>query len=148
MAIASPFSLSILPSYLSSNRFKSSSSISSIELLLFSDRFQFRPNMSLRRCQYTYDAVSTLTITAVGEDLPHDYGEWFPKADPADRRRAGVLLHPTSFRGPYGIGDLGEEAYRFIDWLHVAGCSVWQVFFFLTVRFLFSSFSLTMNKCV
>ncbi|CAK7337931.1 unnamed protein product [Dovyalis caffra] len=63
----------------------------------------------------------------VGEDLPADYGEWFPKRDPADRRRAGILLHPTSFRGPYGIGDLGDEAFRFIDWLHDAGCSVWQV---------------------
>lgn len=64
---------------------------------------------------------------AVGEDLPVDYGEWFPKRDPGDRRRAGILLHPTSFRGPYGIGDLGDEAFRFIDWLHDAGCSVWQV---------------------
>lgn len=38
-----------------------------------------------------------------------------------------MLLHPTSFRGPYGIGDFGAEAFRFIDWLHQAGCSVWQV---------------------
>lgn len=63
----------------------------------------------------------------VGEDLPHDYGEVFPQPDPSERRRAGVVLHPTSFRGPHGIGDLGEEAFRFIDWLHDAGCSLWQV---------------------
>ena len=70
---------------------------------------------------------STFTGIEVGEDLPLDYGDWLPNPDPKQRRRAGVLLHPTSFRGPYGIGDLGEEAFRFIDWLHLAGCSVWQV---------------------
>jgi len=42
-------------------------------------------------------------------------------------RSAGVLLHPTSFPGRYGIGDLGDAAYRFIDFLHGAGQSLWQV---------------------
>ncbi|KAH1113807.1 hypothetical protein J1N35_007185 [Gossypium stocksii] len=70
---------------------------------------------------------STLTAMEVGEDLPLDYGDWLPKPDPDQRRRAGILLHPTSFKGAYGIGDFGEEAFRFIDWLHLAGCSVWQV---------------------
>ncbi|MCB0199584.1 MAG: 4-alpha-glucanotransferase [Anaerolineae bacterium] len=42
-------------------------------------------------------------------------------------RQAGVLLHPTSFPGPYGIGDLGEAAYRFVDFLSAAGQSLWQV---------------------
>ncbi|XP_071914169.1 4-alpha-glucanotransferase, chloroplastic/amyloplastic [Coffea arabica] len=65
----------------------------------------------------------------VGEDLPPDYEDWHPKeaSDSSSRRRAGVLLHPTSFPGPYGIGDLGPRAFRFLDWLHLAGCSVWQV---------------------
>lgn len=63
----------------------------------------------------------------VGEDLPEDYGDRFPKKDPSFRRRAGVLLHPSSLPGPYGIGDLGKEAFRFLDWLHESGCSVWQV---------------------
>jgi|UniRef100_A0A2N9EXD4 4-alpha-glucanotransferase len=82
-------------------------------------------------CQFQNGNVSTLfaSTVGVGEDLPVDYGEWFPKPDPENRRRAGVLLHPTSFRGPHGIGDLGDEAFRFIDWLHEAGCSVWQVCF-------------------
>ena len=39
----------------------------------------------------------------------------------------GVLLHPSSLPGPFGIGDLGPEARRFVDWLHDAGASVWQV---------------------
>ena len=42
-------------------------------------------------------------------------------------RSSGVLLHPTSFPGRYGIGDLGDAAYRFIDFLHGAGQSLWQV---------------------
>ncbi|KAF3633792.1 4-alpha-glucanotransferase DPE1, chloroplastic/amyloplastic [Capsicum annuum] len=66
-------------------------------------------------------------VPCVGEDLPIDYADWLPKREPSDRRRAGVLLHPTSFPGPYGIGDLGPQAFRFLDWLHLAGCSLWQV---------------------
>jgi len=42
-------------------------------------------------------------------------------------RASGVLLHPTSLPGPYGIGDLGPSAYRFIDWLAEAGCKLWQI---------------------
>ncbi len=42
-------------------------------------------------------------------------------------RASGVILHPTSLPGPYGIGDLGAEAYKFIDWLIEAGQSLWQV---------------------
>ena len=42
-------------------------------------------------------------------------------------RLSGVLLHPTSFPGRYGIGDLGPEAYRFVDFLVAAGQSLWQV---------------------
>jgi 4-alpha-glucanotransferase len=42
-------------------------------------------------------------------------------------RSAGILLHPTSFPGPYGIGDLGPEVDRFLDWMARAGQTVWQV---------------------
>jgi 4-alpha-glucanotransferase len=42
-----------------------------------------------------------------------------------DRRRCGVLLHPTSLPGEQGA--LGAAAREFIDWLSLAGCSVWQV---------------------
>ncbi len=42
-------------------------------------------------------------------------------------RASGVLLHPTSLPGPYGIGDLGPMAYRFIDWLADSGCKLWQI---------------------
>ena len=40
---------------------------------------------------------------------------------------AGILAHPTSFPGPYGIGDLGNGAYRFIDFLEKSGLNLWQV---------------------
>ena len=41
-------------------------------------------------------------------------------------RSSGVLLHPTSLPGRYGIGDLGPQAYRFVDFLSKAGCRLWQ----------------------
>jgi 4-alpha-glucanotransferase len=36
-------------------------------------------------------------------------------------------LHPTSFSGRFGIGDLGREAYRFVDFLHASKQRLWQV---------------------
>ncbi|MEI7810856.1 MAG: 4-alpha-glucanotransferase [Ignavibacteria bacterium] len=43
-------------------------------------------------------------------------------------RSAGVLLHPASLPGKYGIGDLGHEAYKFVDFLEASGHRLWQVF--------------------
>lgn len=42
-------------------------------------------------------------------------------------RSAGILLHPTSLPGPWGIGDVGASAYRFVDFLTQAGQSLWQI---------------------
>ncbi|MBA2647388.1 MAG: 4-alpha-glucanotransferase, partial [Pyrinomonadaceae bacterium] len=42
-------------------------------------------------------------------------------------RSSGILLHPTSLPGKFGIGDLGDEAYAFVDFLTAAGQSLWQV---------------------
>ena len=42
-------------------------------------------------------------------------------------RASGILLHPTSLPGPFGIGTLGKQAYRFLDWLHEAGQTLWQI---------------------
>lgn len=42
-------------------------------------------------------------------------------------RSSGILLHPTSFPGPDGIGDLGPEAYRFVNFLEESNCGLWQV---------------------
>ena len=43
------------------------------------------------------------------------------------RRRSGVLLHPTSLPSRFGSGDLGPEAIRFLRFLEDAGQTVWQV---------------------
>lgn len=43
------------------------------------------------------------------------------------RRASGVLLHITSLPSPYGIGDLGPGARRFVDFLHDSGQRLWQI---------------------
>ena len=43
------------------------------------------------------------------------------------RRKSGILLHPTSLPGPGGIGSFGDGARRFIDFLYKAGQTIWQV---------------------
>jgi 4-alpha-glucanotransferase len=43
------------------------------------------------------------------------------------KRASGILLHPTSLPGRFGIGDFGGEAYRFVDWLAAAGQVYWQI---------------------
>jgi len=42
-------------------------------------------------------------------------------------RSSGILLHPTSLPGRFGIGDLGKEAYAFIDFLAQSHQKIWQV---------------------
>ncbi|MDA1265913.1 MAG: 4-alpha-glucanotransferase [Planctomycetota bacterium] len=43
-----------------------------------------------------------------------------------EQRAAGVLLHITSLPGPFGVGDLGPAARRFVDWLAEGRQSLWQ----------------------
>lgn len=42
-------------------------------------------------------------------------------------RACGILCHISSLPSPYGIGTLGKEAYRFVDFLRRAGQSYWQI---------------------
>ncbi|MBD2099280.1 4-alpha-glucanotransferase [Leptolyngbya sp. FACHB-261] len=42
-------------------------------------------------------------------------------------RSSGILLHPTCLPGRYGIGDLGLEAYQFVDFLARSAQQLWQV---------------------
>jgi 4-alpha-glucanotransferase len=44
------------------------------------------------------------------------------------KRSSGILLHPTSLPSKYGIGELGKEAYEFIDFLILSGQKLWQTF--------------------
>ncbi|HSM24387.1 MAG TPA: 4-alpha-glucanotransferase [Anaerolineaceae bacterium] len=43
------------------------------------------------------------------------------------KRMSGILLHPTSLPGPDGIGDIGPEAYNWVDFLVQSGCKLWQL---------------------
>lgn len=43
------------------------------------------------------------------------------------QRSSGLLLHITSLPSPHGLGDLGTEAYRFVDFLSAAGQTYWQI---------------------
>ena len=40
---------------------------------------------------------------------------------------AGILLHPTSLPGPYGVGDLGATAFTWVDTLARAKQTWWQM---------------------
>jgi len=42
-------------------------------------------------------------------------------------RASGILLHPTSLPSPHGIGDLGQAAYEFIDFMACSGQTLWQI---------------------
>ncbi|MBR5668952.1 MAG: 4-alpha-glucanotransferase, partial [Spirochaetales bacterium] len=44
-----------------------------------------------------------------------------------DSRRCGVLIHPTSFPSPFGIGDFGKEAREVLMMLAKAKVSLWQI---------------------
>ena len=43
------------------------------------------------------------------------------------KRLSGILLHPSSLPGKFGIGSLGAEARKFIDWLCESGQKIWQI---------------------
>ncbi len=47
--------------------------------------------------------------------------------DHVNHRYSGILLHPTSFPSPYGIGDFGRGAYEFVDFLEASGQHLWQI---------------------
>jgi 4-alpha-glucanotransferase len=44
-----------------------------------------------------------------------------------EKRASGIILHPTSLPGPDGMGDLGPEIYKWINFLEETGCELWQV---------------------
>ena len=47
--------------------------------------------------------------------------------NPFSERCSGILLHPTSLPGPHGVGDLGPQAFRFVEFLARAGQRYWQM---------------------
>ncbi|GAB4815572.1 hypothetical protein N2152v2_002618 [Parachlorella kessleri] len=92
------------------------------------------PQRSCHRGNNAIPAAQARTITpypdpfpdlAPGGELPEDYGN--PGPNPPKHRRAGVILHPTSLPGKYGIGEIGQEAVKFVDWLAATGMQLWQM---------------------
>ena len=49
------------------------------------------------------------------------------RSDMSFPRSSGIILHPTSLPSPFGIGDLGDQAYRFADFLEETGSHLWQM---------------------
>ena len=76
-----------------------------------------------------------LLIEELLADAPPDANSSLPDAMPVGHRTpamtfprsAGVLLHPSSLPGPCGIGDLGPDAHRFVEFMADAGLKIWQV---------------------
>jgi len=66
-------------------------------------------------------AVETPALNCAGGD-----SELSPLAGTSGYRASGLLLHVTSLPSAYGIGDLGPEAFAWIDRLHNAGQTWWQ----------------------
>ena len=77
------------------------------------------------KSRYARVMATAAASPAMGQPVEEGYGNMYPK--PRAARRAGVVLHPTSLPGPFGIGDMGSEAYAFVDWLHDAQLQIWQV---------------------
>ena len=42
-------------------------------------------------------------------------------------RCSGILLHVSSLPGRHGIGDFGNSAHEFVDFLAASGQKIWQV---------------------
>ncbi|KAL3141911.1 4-alpha-glucanotransferase dpe1, chloroplastic/amyloplastic [Trebouxia sp. C0010 RCD-2024] len=69
--------------------------------------------------QHKYKELNT------GDSLAIEYAD--DTAAAPKNRRAGVILHPTSLPGPYGTGEIGKEAFKFVDWVASTGMQLWQV---------------------
>jgi 4-alpha-glucanotransferase len=73
-------------------------------------------------------AGSTSTNNAQGASSETSFIDHRSKARPSiPRRSSGILLHPTSLPGPFGIGDIGPTAYAWLNTLIKAGQSWWQI---------------------
>ncbi len=74
----------------------------------------------------TETAIETVTETAT-ETVTETAAETEAPVKKELKRVSGILVHPTSFPSPYGIGDMGPGAYDFIDFLEESGQHLWQV---------------------
>ena len=98
-----------------------------------------RSPKSAIRAVASKEALDVVSKKSVGEVLDESYDKIFTENEHV--RRVGIVLHPTSLPGlssltrqlllaslgPYGCGEVGREALRFIDWLESCACQCWQV---------------------
>lgn len=77
-----------------------------------------RQNNFIRMCLLTF--LFILPLTTSWKELPNRVREDL-------KRKSGILLHITSLPSNYGIGTLGDEAYRFIDFLSRSNQKLWQM---------------------
>ena len=73
----------------------------------------------------TSSSSALAAMPPAGSPLDPSYSH-IPRPPPSGRR-AGIILHPTSLPGPHGVGDLGPQAFAFVDFLAAAGIGAWQV---------------------
>lgn len=86
---------------------------------IMKDALGTRPDLSISRGRLTVEIPPYTGL--IYKNVPAE--ELLDKAE----RQCGVLLHPTSLPSPYGIGDFGPEAYKFVDFLEAAGQKIWQI---------------------
>lgn len=79
----------------------------------------------------------------VGHILQTDCPAVLKGVIPDTDRGSGILMHISSLPGRYGTGDLGEEAYKFVDFLQKAGQKYWQILPCTPVGGYFSPYSST-----
>ncbi|MCE7066086.1 malto-oligosyltrehalose synthase [Dyadobacter sp. CY326] len=78
------------------------------------------------------DLFTTSEINFEGKITPSEIFKSLPfsilkGSKPDNERKAGVLMHITSLASPFGIGDMGPEAFAFADFLAKSGQKIWQL---------------------
>lgn len=71
-----------------------------------------------------YDFETALIPTDLFHDLPFAI---LKGTKSENKRKAGVLLHITSLASPFGVGDIGPEAFAFADFMERSGQGIWQI---------------------
>ncbi len=62
-------------------------------------------------------------------------------------RTSGILMHISSLPSPYGIGTMGKEARKFVDFLDKSGQTYWQILPICPTSYGDSSISVIFKLC-
>jgi len=89
-----------------------------------------------QRLLVTNAVGNRMTLEVAHEALLHNWtslAAWIERVSRTRKlnwdfpRSSGVLLPVACLPGPYGIGEIGESADRFVDWLHAAAQTWWHI---------------------